>query len=77
MSYLIFKFNYFYFFIFLIYLIESLIKNDHFDPNFVEKRRSSLDIYMKYIARHSIFRNSDILRIFLETSDMVILFYFI
>jgi len=51
-------------------VIESFITGDRFSPEFTERRRSLLEIYMQRIARHPVIQNSDILRNFLESADM-------
>jgi sorting nexin-4 len=51
-------------------VIESFITGDRFSEEFTEKRRNLLEIYMKRIARHPEIQNSDILKNFLENTDM-------
>jgi len=51
-------------------VIESFITGDRFSPEFTERRRNLLEIYMRRIARHPVIQNSEILRNFLETTDM-------
>jgi len=51
-------------------VIESFITGDRFSPEFTERRRNLLEIYMKRIARHPVIQNSDILKNFLESTDM-------
>ena len=50
------------------------ITGDRFSPEFIEKRRSSLECYLTSIARHPILQTSVSLRRFLESSDIVSLF---
>jgi len=57
--------------IYYLFLIESFITGDRFSEEFTEKRRNLLEIYMKRIARHPEIQNSDILKNFLENTDMV------
>jgi len=51
-------------------VIESFITGDRFSPEFTERRRRELEIYMQRIARHPVIQSSDILRNFLESVDM-------
>jgi len=51
-------------------VIESFITGDRFSEEFTEKRRNLLEIYMKRIARHPVIQSSEILKIFLENTDM-------
>jgi len=51
-------------------VIESFITGDRFSPEFTERRRRLLEVYMQRIARHPVIQNSDILKNFLESTDM-------
>jgi len=51
-------------------VIESFITGDRFSPEFTERRRNLLEIYMKRIARHPVIQNSEILKNFLESNDI-------
>ncbi|KAI9002291.1 hypothetical protein BC832DRAFT_532917 [Gaertneriomyces semiglobifer] len=47
------------------------ITGDRFSPEFIEKRRLSLQTYMDRLSRHPILQTSKALRRFLETGDLV------
>ncbi|KAJ3121015.1 intercellular trafficking and secretion [Physocladia obscura] len=47
------------------------ITGDRFSPEFLEKRKLSLDNYMKRLAKHPLIAQSQILRRFLESNEIV------
>ncbi|KAJ3415707.1 intercellular trafficking and secretion [Chytridiales sp. JEL 0842] len=47
------------------------LTGDRFSPEFIEKRRVSLQMYMDRISRHPILQKSQSLRKFLESNDLV------
>jgi len=51
-------------------VIESFITGDRFSPEFTERRRRLLEVYMQRIARHPVIQNSEVLKNFLESTDM-------
>ncbi|KAI8824755.1 hypothetical protein BJ741DRAFT_632766 [Chytriomyces cf. hyalinus JEL632] len=47
------------------------ITGDRFSPEFIEKRKVSLDNYLKRVSRHPLIAKSQILRRFLESNEIV------
>ncbi|ORX43297.1 hypothetical protein BCR36DRAFT_361394 [Piromyces finnis] len=51
-------------------VIESFITGDRFSSEFTERRRRLLEVYMQRIVRHPVIQTSEILKNFLESTDM-------
>lgn len=45
------------------------VRGDRFSPEFVEKRRASLERFLKKIAVHPVLQRSESLRVFLDSRD--------
>ncbi|KAF9431529.1 intercellular trafficking and secretion [Entomortierella beljakovae] len=45
------------------------VRGDRFNPEFIEKRRASLDRFLKKIAAHPALQRSESLRVFLDSKD--------